>query len=153
VTLYYNLDAYSMKRNRERVLWLTGSQSTQIIKDRASKGYFENFLSIAGLTQKAEIMQNTLQINNTAPYEATFNVRIQRINGGISEYYNCAIKLRMEKVNRNYPYNPYGLLITQFSENLTRINDIKSDESQAETAASEEAINQNPLENDGSKTK
>lgn len=153
VNLYYNLDAYSMKRNRERVLWLTGSQPTQIIKDRASKGYFDNFLSIAGLTQKAEIMQNTLQINNTPPYEATFNVRIQRINGGVSEYYNSAVKLRMEKVNRNYPYNPYGLLITQFSDNLTRINDIKSDEAQAEAAASEEAINQNPLENDGTKTK
>lgn len=149
VSLYYNLDAYNMKRNRERVLWLTGKQPTQIIKDRASKGYFDSFLTLAGLTQKAEVLQHTLQINNTDPYNCKFRVRIQRINGGVSEFYNADVSLKMERVNRHYPYNPYGLLITQFSESLTRIADVKSEEAEAEVTASAEEINQNPKQDAG----
>lgn len=144
---YYNLDAYSMKRKREKVLWLVGEQPTKIVKDRIRKGYFDEFLSIAGLIQSAEILQHTLKINNEAPYEAEFVVRIQRVNGGNIDYYDSLVKLRMEKVNRNYPYNPYGLLITQFSESLKRV-DIKNDEAKEEVEKSEEAINQNPQENE-----
>lgn len=144
---YYSLDAYSMKRKREKVLWLVGSQPTQIIKDRISKGYFDEFLSVAGLIQNAEILQHTLKISDEAPYEASFIVRIQRVNGGVSTYYNSHVTLKMDKVNRNYPYNPYGLLITQFSEDLQRV-DIKSEEAKEEIEKSEEAINQNQ-KNDG----
>lgn len=146
VDQYYNLDAYSMKRKRERVLWLVGDQPTLIVKDRANKGYFDEFLSIAGLTQNAEILQQTLKITKEAPYTAEFVVRIQRVNGGVSQFYNSSIKVKMERVNRNFPYNPYGLLITQFSENLQKV-DMKSEPAVEEIKASEEEINQNPKEN------
>ena len=142
---YYNLDALSMKRKRERVLWLVGQQPSLIVKDRASKGYFDEFLSIAGLTQNAEILQQTLKISKDDPYTAEFVVRIQRINGGVSEFYNSTIKLKMERVNRNFPYNPYGLLITQFSESLQKV-DYKSEPAIDEVKESEEALNQNPKE-------
>lgn len=142
---YYSLDALSMKRKRERVLWLVGQQPSVIIKDRASKGYFDEFLSIAGLSQNAEILQQTLKITKDAPYTAEFVVRIQRVNGGVSEYYNSTIKMRMERVNRNFPYNPYGLLITQFSESLQKV-DYKSEPAIDEIKESEEALNQNPKE-------
>ena len=146
VDQYYNLDAYSMKRKRERVLWLVGDQPTLIVKDRANKGYFDEFLSIAGLTQNAEILQQTLKITKEAPYTAEFVVRIQRVNGGVSQFYNSTIKLKMERVNRNFPYNPYGLLITQFSESLQKV-DVKSEPAVEEIKASEEETNQNPKEN------
>lgn len=145
VDQYYNLDAFSMKRKRERVLWLVGDQPTAIIKDRANKGYFDEFLSIAGLTQNAEILQQTLKITKEAPYTGEFVVRIQRVNGGVSEFYNSTIKLKMERVNRNFPYNPYGLLITQFSESLQKV-DVKSEPAVEELKASEEETNQNPKE-------
>lgn len=146
VDQYYNLDAYSMKRKRERVLWLVGDQPTLIVKDRANKGYFDEFLSIAGLTQNAEILQQTLKITKEAPYTAEFVVRIQRVNGGVSQFYNSTIQLTMQRVNRNFPYNPYGLLITQFSENLQKV-DVKSEPAVEEIKASEEETNQNPKEN------
>jgi len=145
VDQYYNLDAYSMKRKRERVLWLVGDQPTLIVKDRANKGYFDEFLSIAGLTQNAEILQQTLKITKEAPYTAEFVVRIQRVNGGVSQFYNSTIKIKMERVNRNFPYNPYGLLITQFSESLQKV-DVKSEPAVEEIKASEDETNQNPKE-------
>lgn len=149
VSQYYSLDAYNMKAKRERVLWLVGKQPTEVIKDRASKGYFDSFLSLSGLTQNAQILQNTLQITKTAPYEAKATVRIERVNGGVSEYYNCYIKLRMEEVNRNYPYNPYGLLITQFSENLEKLAIEKKEDVEKDIQISNDSINQNPKSNGG----
>lgn len=151
VNQYYSLDAFSMKSKRERLLWLIGSQPQQIIKDRIKKGYFDEFLSVGGLIQYAEILQGTLKISKEAPYQASFIVRIQRVNGGVSEFYNNHITLTMEEVNRNYPYNPYGLLITQFSENLQRVA-VETPEAEAQVKESEEAINQNPKE-DGTEEK
>ena len=52
---------------------------------------------------------------------------------------------KKERVNRNFPYNPYGLLITQFSESLQKV-DVKSDPAVEEVKASEEETNQNPKE-------
>ena len=52
--------------------------------------------------------------------------------------------MTLVKVNRNYPYNPYGYLITQFSENLQRVADVTTEEDKALLQQSEDAINQNP---------
>lgn len=141
---YYSLNAFNMKSKREKVFWLVGEKPTVIIKDRANKGYFDNFLTIAGLQQNAQILEQTLKISDTEPYQASFTIRITRTNNGVSEYYNNFVTMTLVKVNRNYPYNPYGYLITQFSENLQRVADVTTEEDKALLQQSEDAINQNP---------
>lgn len=120
VSQYYDLDSYSMKRKRERVYWLVGEQPTKVIKDRASKGYFDLFMTMQGLKQSAYILQNTLQLSNQPPYNASFVVRITRVNGDQEEYYNAKVNMTLVETNRNYPYNPYGFLITNFTEDLEK---------------------------------
>lgn len=144
VDCYYSLNAFNMKAKREKVFWLVGEKPTTIIKDRANKGYFDNFLTVAGLQQNAQILEQTLKISDTEPYQATFTVRITRTNSGVSEYYNNYVTMTLVKVNRNYPYNPYGYLITQFSENLQRVADTTTDEDKLLLQQSDDAINQNP---------
>lgn len=141
---YYSLNAYNMKAKREKVFWLVGEQPTTIIKARANKGYFDEFLTVQGLQQNAQVLEQTLQISNTDPYQASFVVRITRTNNGVSEYYNNTVSMTLTKVNRNYPYNPYGFLITQFSENLQRVADVTTNEEKKVLEDSENAINQNP---------
>ncbi|UTG66822.1 hypothetical protein J2O02_18320 (plasmid) [Elizabethkingia anophelis] len=143
---YYSLNAYNMKTKREKVYWLVGKQPTEIIKDRATKGYFDNFLTVQGLQQNARILEQTLNVSSTYPYHASFVVRIERTNSGVTEYYNNTVNMVMEKVNRNYPYNPFGFLITQFSESLERITDPNTDAEKAIIKQSDEEINQNPKE-------
>lgn len=144
IKLYYNLNAYNMKENREKVFWLVGKQPTEIIKKRAQKGYFDAFLSIAGLNQNAQILYNTLNISTAEPYTAEVTVRIQRINGNVIENYNSLMKFKLERVNRNYPYNPYGLLITYFSEELIKLDDTQKQELEENIIQSENSVNQNP---------
>lgn len=149
VSQYYDLDSYSMKRKRERVYWLVGEQPTKVIKDRASKGYFDLFMTMQGLKQSAYILQNTLQLSNQPPYNASFIVRITRVNGDQEEYYNAKVNMTLVETNRNYPYNPYGFLITNFTEDLEKIakTDKIDEELKNDANTSNEAINQNPKEN------
>jgi hypothetical protein len=122
VSLYYDLDGFTMKEKKEKVYWLLGQQPTVIMKDRNRKGYFDKFLSISGLVQHANIEQDSWRISSyDAPYEVSFIVDIVAINGDTKEYYKCEVKTTLEESKRNYPYNPYGLLITKLSESLTKV--------------------------------
>jgi len=119
ISLYYDLDGFTMKEKKEKLFWLLGKQPTEVVKDRNKKGYFNTFLSINGLVQHAFIDQSSWKIFTIdSPYKIAFTVYIVRINGDSKSYYKSEITATLKSVNRNYPYNPYGLLITSFSENL-----------------------------------
>ena len=141
VSLYYDLDGYTMKEKKEKIMWLVGNKPTEIIKDRDKKGYFNTFLSITGLVQHAEIQQNSWKISSyDAPYDVSFVVHIVRINGEAKEFYTSTITATLEEVNKNYPYNPYGLIITKLSESITRLDPkVQKEEEQINA----EAVNQN----------
>lgn len=141
ISLYYDLDGYTMKEKKEKIMWLVGNKPTAIIKDRDKKGYFNTFLSITGLVQHAEIQQNSWKISSyDAPYDVSFVAHIVRINGEAKEFYTSTITATLEEVNKNYPYNPYGLIITKLSENITKLDPKVQKE---EEIIQEEAINQN----------
>ena len=122
VRQFYDLDQYSINEKKENVLWLVGEQPTKIIKDKANKGYYSNFMSINGLVQKVEVLNDTWNISNidTNP-NISVSLLVKRINGTNEEFFRADIELRMAKVNINYPYNPFGLLITNFTERLSKV--------------------------------
>ena len=123
VKQFYDLDQYSITDKQERVLWLVGEQPTKIIKDKSNKGYYSNFMSINGLVQKAEIMNDTWHISSIDDNpNVQVSLLVKRVNGTNEEYFRADLDLRMAKVNINYPYNPFGLLITNFSEKLSKVN-------------------------------
>lgn len=126
---FYDLDQYSISDKQERVLWLVGEQPTKIIKDKSNKGYYSNFLSINGLVQKSEILNDTWNISNIDENpNVQVSILVKRVNGTNEEYFRADIELRLAKVNINYPYNPFGYLITNFTEKLSKVNAPSEDE-------------------------
>lgn len=126
----YELDQYNLKDKKEKLLWLVDKQPTEIIKDKERKNYYSNFLSINGLIQKIEIIPDSWEISNAEENPlVNFSAIVKRINGNNEEYFKSDIKLRMTKVHINYPYNPFGYLITNFEEYLSRVEK-PSDEDQ-----------------------
>lgn len=118
----YELDQYNLKDKKEKLLWLIDKQPTEIIKDKERKNYYSNFLSINGLIQKVEIVPDSWEISNAEENPlVNFSAIVKRVNGNNEEYFKSDIKLRMTKVHINYPYNPFGYLITNFEEYLSRI--------------------------------
>ncbi|MFN3021830.1 hypothetical protein ACK1KB_12770 [Chryseobacterium sp. TY3] len=129
----YELDQYNLKDKKEKLLWLIDKQPTEIIKDKERKNYYSNFLSINGLIQKVEIVPASWEISNAEENPlVNFSAIVKRVNGNNEEYFKSDIKLRMTKVHINYPYNPFGYLITNFEEYLSRI-ERPSDEEQKVT--------------------
>lgn len=126
----YELDQYNLKDKKEKLLWLIDQQPTEIIKDKERKNYYSNFLSINGLIQKVEIVPDSWEISNAEENPlVNFSAIVKRVNGNNEEYFKSDIKLRMTKVHINYPYNPFGYLITNFEESLSRVEK-PSDEKQ-----------------------
>ncbi len=120
---FYDLDQYSIKEKKENVLWLVGEQPTKLIKDKDNKGYYSNFLSINGLVQKSEIIPNSWQVEDIDGNPiVNFSILVKRINGSAEDYFQADVQLRMTKVNIHYPYNPFGYLITNFTESLYRVS-------------------------------
>lgn len=122
VRQFYDLDQYSINEKKENVLWLVGEQPTKIIKDKANKGYYSNFMTINGLVQKVEVLNDTWNISNIdSNPNVSVSLLVKRINGNNEDYFRADIELRMAKSNINYPYNPFGFLITNFSERLSKV--------------------------------
>ena len=139
---FYDLDQYSIKEKKENVLWLVGEQPTNLIKDKDRKGYYSNFLSINGLVQKSEILSNSWRIDNVdGNPNVSFSVLVKRINGTVEDYFQADIQLRMTKVNINYPYNPFGYLITNFTESLSKVNAPTDEEIIIQDSIKREQIN------------
>lgn len=127
----YELDQYNLKDKKEKLLWLIDKQPTAIIKDKERKNYYSNFLSINGLIQKVEIVPDSWEITQVEDNPlVNFSVIIKRINGNNEEFFKADIKLRMTKVHINYPFNPFGFLITNFEESLSRIEKPSDEEEQ-----------------------
>lgn len=139
---FYELDQYAIKDKKEKALWLVGEQPTKIIKDKDNKGYYNDFLSINGLVQKAEILPESWEISNIdeSP-NANFSVLVKRINGRNEEFYRADVQMRMTKVNINYPYNPFGYLITNFVENLVKVNRPTDEEIKVQDSIKIENVN------------
>lgn len=122
VRQFYDLDQYSITDKKENVLWLVGEQPTRVIKDKANKGYYSNFMTINGLVQKVEVMNDTWNISNVDENPHVYvSLLVKRINGTNEEYFRADIDLRMAKTNINYPYNPFGFLITNYTEKLSKV--------------------------------
>lgn len=139
---FYDLDQYSIKEKKENVLWLVGEQPTNLIKDKDRKGYYSNFLSINGLVQKSEILPNSWRIDNVdGNPNISFSVLVKRINGTVEDYFQADVQLRMTKVNINYPYNPFGYLITNFTESLSKVNAPTDEEIIIQDSIKREQIN------------
>ncbi|MBP0613872.1 hypothetical protein J8J42_12570 [Chryseobacterium sp. cx-311] len=139
---FYDLDQYSIKEKKEKALWLVGEQPTKIIKDKDNKGYYNDFLSINGLVQKAEILPDSWNISNIddSP-NLDFSVLVKRVNGRNEEFYRADVQMRMTKVNINYPYNPFGYLITNFAENLVKVDRPTEQQLQIQDSIRREHIN------------
>ncbi|AZI21498.1 hypothetical protein [Chryseobacterium taklimakanense] len=87
VRQFYDLDQYSINEKKENVLWLVGEQPTKIIKDKANKGYYSNFMTINGLVQKVEILNDTWNISNIdSNPNVSVSLLVKRINGTNEEF-------------------------------------------------------------------
>jgi len=120
---FYAYDAYNIDRQLERALWYGDKSVEQLFIKRKNDGYY-NRVKTYGIKQEIEIKpEDILIVGNNEPF--TFRVKATLTIKQYEDYtfYTFETEGNIIFVSRNYPLNPHGLLITNFSEiNRTQIN-------------------------------
>ena len=120
-TNFYGLDETNYQRNLEKALWLGNSSVDNVYRQKKADGVYNRLLQYS-LVQKIKTIDTELTLSGKI---IGFNCKIIfEINrGSVIDRYQLMTSGNLIKVDRNFPNNPHGLLITNFFENsLRKIN-------------------------------
>lgn len=121
-TYFYNIDATNYERNLEKALWLGNSSVDNVYRQKKADGVYNRLLQYS-LVQKVISIESEVNIE-VEPY--IFKTRsVFEINRGkIVDRYELISSGNLINVDRNFPNNTHGLLITNYFENtLKKLND------------------------------
>jgi len=119
---FYNIDASNYERNLEKALWLGNSSVDNLYRQKKADGVYNRLLQYS-LVQK--VLSTNSQIEEQNGTYVFRTVTIFEINrGSIIDTYELISSGNLISVDRNFPNNPHGLLITNYFENtLKKLND------------------------------
>ena len=120
-TYFYNIDASNYERNLEKALWLGNSSVDNLYRQKKADGVYNRLLQYS-LVQKVLSIETDLDIQQE-PYSFRTKTIFEINRGKIVDRYELISSGNLLKVDRNYPNNSHGLLITNYFENsLRKIN-------------------------------
>ena len=121
-TCFYNIDASNYERNLEKALWLGNSSVDALYRQKKANGVYNRLLQYS-LVQKVLSIESKVDIQNE-PYRFETRTIFEVNRGSVTDTYELITTGNLIKVDRNFPNNTHGLLITDFFENtLRKIND------------------------------
>ena len=112
---FYNIDASNYKQNLKKALWLGNSSVDNLYRQKKADGVYNRLLQYS-LVQKVSSIQSTL-IENNSVYNFTTTTLFKINRGSITDTYELISSGNLIIVDRNFPNNPHGLLITNYFEN------------------------------------
>lgn len=120
-TYFYNIDASNYERNLEKALWLGNSSVDNLYRQKKADGVYNRLLQYS-LVQKVLSIETDVNVQRE-PYSFRTKTIFEINRGKIVDRYELITSGNLLKVDRNYPNNSHGLLITNYFENsLRKIN-------------------------------
>ena len=118
---FYNIDASNYEKNLEKALWLANSSVDNLYRQKKADGVYNRLLQYS-LVQKVMSIDSQIEEKNGGHTFRT--VTIFEINrGSIIDTYQLISTGNLMTVDRNFPNNPHGLLITNyFEKSLKKLN-------------------------------
>ncbi len=119
---FYGINQNNFKNSIEKALWLGDASVEQTFKQKESQGTYNRLLQYS-LIQEVDTIYSRTQIDKE-PFPFVSVVQFSVTRGDAVDRYELTTRGSIITVDSNYPYNPHGLLITNFfEENLKRIID------------------------------
>jgi hypothetical protein len=120
-TYFYNIDASNYEKNLRKALWLGNSSVDNLYRQKKADGVYNRLLQYS-LVQKVLSIDSQIEEQNGTYIFRT--VTIFEINRGtIIDTYELVSTGNLIMVDRNFPNNPHGLLITNYFEStLKKVN-------------------------------
>ncbi|NKI28290.1 conjugal transfer protein TraK [Arenibacter sp. 6A1] len=120
-TYFYNIDASNYKKNLEKALWLGNSSVDGLYRQKKFDGVYNRLLQYS-LVQKVLKVHSEINLSKE-PYPFKTVTRFEINRGTVVDTYELVTTGNMIHVDRNFPKNTHGLLITNFFEkSLKKLN-------------------------------
>jgi hypothetical protein len=117
-TYFYNIDASNYERNLEKALWLGNSSVDNLYRQKKADGVYNRLLQYSLVQKVLSIDSRINETNGSYSFNTTTIFEINR--GSIIDTYELVSTGNLIMVNRNFPNNPHGLLITDYFENTLK---------------------------------
>ena len=126
-TYFYDIDASDFEKNLEKALWLGDSSVGALYRQKKADGVYNRLLQYS-LIQKVLDIESQIDIQNE-PYRFESRIVFEINRGTVTDTYELTTSGNLLRVERNFPKNTHGLLITDFFENkLKKIDSYESRE-------------------------
>ncbi|MCM4168417.1 hypothetical protein KCTC52924_01990 [Arenibacter antarcticus] len=113
-TYFYNIDASNYQKNLEKALWLGNSAVDALYRQKKSDGVYNRLLQYS-LIQKVLQVDSEIDLSKE-PYSFQTTTRFEINRGTVVDSYELVTTGNLIHVDRNYPKNTHGLLITDYFE-------------------------------------
>ncbi len=111
---FYNIDASNYEKNLEKSLWLGNSSVDALYRQKKADGVYNRLLQYS-LVQKVINIESKIDIQHE-PYEFVTTTIFEINRGSITDTYELTTTGNLIHVDRNFPNNTHGLLVTNFFE-------------------------------------
>lgn len=120
--LFYGIDAATFEEHLERALWWGDTSVNELYKQKKSDGLYNRLLQYS-LVQKVVAIESRLEPqDNRIPFTTRLVFDLRR--GDVTDTYELITTGVLIPVERQFPHNPHGLLITEFFEkSLKKLSD------------------------------
>ncbi|MDO7172556.1 conjugal transfer protein TraK [Mariniflexile sp. AS56] len=118
---FYNIDASNYERNLEKSLWLGNSSVDNLYRQKKADGVYNRLLQYSLVQKVISIHSEITEIDGSYSFKTRTVFEINR--GTTVDTYELVSTGNLILVDRNFPNNPHGLLITNYFENtLKKLN-------------------------------
>jgi len=117
-TYFYNIDASNYEKNLKKALWLGNSSVDNLYRQKKADGVYNRLLQYSLVQKVLSIDSKIEEKNGTYIFRTTTVFEINR--GSIIDTYELVSTGKLIAVDRNFPNNPHGLLITDYFENTLK---------------------------------
>lgn len=117
-TYFYHIDASNYEKHLEKALWLGNSSVDALYRQKKADGVYNRLLQYS-LVQKVMKIESKINIQRE-PYRFETTTIFEINRGSIIDTYELTTSGNIIHVDRNFPKNTHGLLITNFFENTLR---------------------------------
>ncbi len=115
---FYQIDASNFERNLDKALWLGNSSVDALYRQKKADGVYNRLIQYS-LVQNLTSIVSKVDIQSI-PYTFETTVLFEINRGTVTDAYELKTSGKLIQVDRNFPKNTHGLLITDFFENSLR---------------------------------
>lgn len=117
-TYFYNIDASNYEKNLKKALWLGNSSVDNLYRQKKADGVYNRLLQYSLVQKVLRIDSQIEKKNGTYSFKTVTLFEINR--GSVIDTYELVSTGNLITVDRNFPNNPHGLLITDYFENTLK---------------------------------